>query len=91
MALTIAQTNFVSKVQATARIFADGYGDMTALNALWYGETNDYQSDITDAELAEIPAFVGITHDDINEMMFIVANVLTLMETRLEQIAALTA
>lgn len=91
MALTIAQTNFVSRVQAVARIYSEGYGEQTALNALWYGATNDYQNEITDAELAEIPAFAGITKHDLDEMMYIVGNVLTLMNTRLEEIAALTA
>lgn len=89
MALTTGQINFVSRTQAFARILKDQYGEIVTLDSLWIG-TDDYQHEITDPELAEIPAFVGITVSDLNEMLYIIGNLKSLISARLEPLAALT-
>lgn len=87
MALSTEEQNFVSRVQRFSRLLKDEYGEVVALNALWYGAEADYNDQITDEELDTIPSLAHITQAQLNEILYIVGQLKPLLDARLEQIA----
>lgn len=90
MPLTVGQMNFVTRVQKFALLLRENYGEIVTLNALWYGSESDYDTAITTAGLLEVPSLANLTANDLNELMYIIGNLKTLVDGRLEQIAVLT-
>lgn len=88
--MTNAQQDFVSRAQNLARTLSYQYGEICALNALWYGQTADYQNVITDPELQGVAAFAQMTHAELNEVLYIIGQLKGLMDARLEPLAVVT-
>lgn len=89
MALTTAQQDFISRVDTLTKTLYSTYGELNALNALWYGATADYDTQITDPEIAEIASFNGVTVSVLNECMYIIGQLKGLIDDRLEPIAVM--
>ncbi len=89
MALTRAQSDFVNRAQNLSRLFKEQYGEIVALNALWNGAVANFNDTITDGDLALV--FPGLTVATLNEILYIDAQLKTLLDDRLEQVAVMTA
>lgn len=87
--LTQPQMNFVSRVIALAVMFNEVFGELSMLQALWYG-AEDYDTLITDEALQATGVFSHLSQADINEVMYIFSEARNRMNERLEPLAVVT-
>lgn len=88
--MTPEQQNFVNRVQDLARLFKAQYGEIVALNALWYGAEANYNDLITDQALDGVASLAHLTNAQLNELLYIVGQLKPLLDARLEQIAVVS-
>lgn len=71
-----AHQNFISHVQAQARIMLDQYGRLSQIDALWAGAAN-YDGLIDQAAIDTVPSFLesGLTQTDVADAVFILTTI----------------
>ncbi len=69
-----------------AALLQSEFGEVATLDSLWGGAA-DYDGSITTEEIEAIPAFAGMTHEAVNEVVYIASNLKGLIEGRLAAIA----
>lgn len=90
MAMTSGKQNFVIRLQRVMKQFEGMYGEWHSLNALFNGQNTDYTDNITDADLAEVTAFDGITQATLDETMQIVVVAMNAYSERIEHVSNMT-
>lgn len=90
MAMTAEKQRFVIRVAAVMKAFESMYGEWESLNALFNGQTTFYTSNITNADLAEVTAFNGVTEATLDESMYIILGALERYRERIEHVSNLT-
>lgn len=86
MALTAAESNFISNSSNVAKVLLDQYGMLVQLDVLWAGSPN-YDTTITQADLDSVASFSGLTTTTLGDAEFALAGIKTAIGNAL---AALT-
>lgn len=90
MAMTQAKTNFLNRLIQQMKLMEAEYGEWESLNALANGQTTNYTTALTNADLASVTAYEGVTEATIDECMYIILGALERYRERIEHVSNLT-
>lgn len=88
--LTQSQLNFVSRVIEVAGSLNDLFGELSMLQALWFGAEN-FDVLISDEALQAVPNLQHISNADLAEVLYIFSETRNRMNERLEPLAVVTS
>lgn len=90
MALTAAESNFISKSSAAAKDLLNLYGSLVQLDQLWAGAA-DFHTTITQGDIDSIPSFTqsGLTATVLGDGEFALGGIKTAITNALQSLTVL--